>query len=122
MLTIGTYVLYGIIAIFGLGVLTIVILMVLNSSKEKAVAQELSVQPKETSLADQIQEQFKADDERKERIIYNQSGITKARMKDTRSAFSFASNDSDNELTLESQFADDDFKEPFIDKKDNDNI
>lgn len=122
MLTIGTYVLYGIIAIFGLGVLTIVILMVLNSRKEKTYAQELSTQPKESSLADQIQEQFRAEDVRKERIIYSGSGITKATMKDTRSAFSFASNDSDNELTLESQFADDDLKEPFIDKKANDNI
>jgi Tfp pilus assembly protein PilV len=122
MITIGPYILYGIIAIFGIGSLALAALLLLNSRQTKQDATDAAELPREDSLAEQIQKQFRADDERKERIIYNKSGITKATMKETRSAFSFENQDTDNELTLESQFADDDVKEPFIEKNSEDRI
>lgn len=113
---IGRYVLMGLIAVFAIGAVALIGILFLQGRKEKEVKDAIASVPKEDSLAEQIQKQFHEDDERKERLIYNKSGITRAKMKETRSAFSFETSDSDNNLTLESQFADDDAKEPFIDR------
>jgi predicted RND superfamily exporter protein len=119
---IGRYVLMGLIAIFAIGALVLIAVLFLQGRKDKEVKEAFANTPKEDSLAEQIQKQFHEDDERKERLIYNKSGITRAKMKETRSAFSFDTGDSDNNLTLESQFADDDAKEPFIDRNKEDGI
>lgn len=119
---IGRYVLMGLIAVFAIGALVLIAVLFLQGRKDKEAKDAVASGPREDTLADQIQKQFHEDDERKERLIYNKSGITKTRMKETRSAFSFDTDDSDNNLTLESQFADDDAKEPFIERSEENNI
>jgi uncharacterized membrane protein len=118
----GTYILMGIIFIFAVAVIGLIIMLMLASQKDKAVEQNNAAKPREDTLADVIQKQFQANDARKERIIYNKTGISKAKMKETRSAFTFETADDDNNLTLESRFADDDAKEPFIDTPKNNNL
>lgn len=119
---IGRYVLYGVIALVAIGVLILMAVLLLQSQKDKKAREELEAQPQNDTLAEQIQKQFQEDDGRKERIIYNKTGLTKAKMKETRSAFSFESNDNDTGLTLESEFADDDKDQPFLNKNDQNRI
>jgi lipopolysaccharide export LptBFGC system permease protein LptF len=122
MLSIGTVVLYAIIALFAFVSIGILVALFLDSRRAKEKATKEAEQPRKDSLAEQIQKQFQDDEERKERVIYTKSGISKATMRDTRSVFSFAGNDTDNKITLESQSADDETAVPFIEEKNTDRI
>lgn len=100
----GPYVLMGIIAIIAIGVVVLVTLILQNDSKEKKARLALLEGPRTDTLADEIRKQFKEDDERKERLIYTASGMSKARVKETRSAFAFKEDKVEKGLTLDSEF------------------
>jgi len=122
MIQFGQYILMGIIAIFAIGSVVIVGMMMLSSRKTKQATELEAGKPKEDTLAEQIQKQFRDEDERKERIIYDKSGTIQAKVKETRSAFRFADGDTDTDLTLESAYADDDKKQPFLNSEEKDSI
>ena len=122
MFSIGTLVLYVIIAAFAFVSIGILVALFLDSRRAKEKAVKEAEKPRKDSLAEQIQKQFQDDEERKERVVYNKSGLSKATMKGTRSVFSFENNDADNKLTLESESADDETTVPFIEEKNPDRI
>lgn len=109
----GYYVLLGIIGVLFVFSAGLIAMLMLNSRRNKAAAEVAKKQPKEATLADEIQKQFAEDDQRRERIIYNKSGITKTVMKETRSAFTFADDDDESSISLESGSADNDKELPF---------
>lgn len=104
MVQVGPYLLMGLIAIFGLGLAALIGFMVYNSMQEKKAKEEAKQRPRADTLADQIKSQFQVEDERKERMIFTKSGVTKATVKQTRSAFSFQQADAEKEISLESEF------------------
>lgn len=107
MVTIGPYILIGVVAIFALGVMTLIALMMIDSDKRKKALQAAKETPREDTVAEQIQKQFQQDDKNKERYIHTQSGVSKTSVKRTRSAFVFQNKDADTELTLDSDFEND---------------
>ncbi len=109
----GYYVLLGIIGILFVFSFGLMAMLTLNSRRKKAADEAAKQEPKEETLADQIQKQFAEDDKRKERIIYNKSGISKTTMKETRSAFTFANDDEETGISLDSAAADNDKDLPF---------
>lgn len=113
MYSLGYYVLLGIIGVLFIFTAGLIAMLVLNGRRNKAAATVAKAQPKEATLAEEIQKQFAEEDERRERIIYNKSGITKTVMKETRSAFTFADGDDEDSISLESRSADNDKELPF---------
>ena len=104
MIEIGRYLLIGLIVIVGLGVFSLIGFMLYNSNEEKKAKQVIKEIPRADTLAEQIKNQFKVDDEQKERFIHTKSGVSKTSVKQTRSAFSFKKGDAEQGLSLESEF------------------
>jgi predicted RND superfamily exporter protein len=100
----GPYVLMGVITVIALALAVLVGFLIYNSLQEKKAKEAAKVIPRDDTLAEQIKSQFKVDDERKERFIHTKSGVSKATVKSTRSAFSFQQEDAEKELSLESAF------------------
>jgi predicted RND superfamily exporter protein len=113
MVEFGRYALMGIITVFALALFCLIGFMVYSSLQEKKVKQTLKETPREDTLAEKIKNQFKVDDERKERFIHTKSGVSKTSVKQTRSAFAFKQDDAAKELSLESEF-DNGLETPFI--------
>lgn len=106
--------LLGVIGLFAVGSLALIIMVIMTNRKEAKIKAVQQSKPQEASLAETIQKQFQEDTTRKERVIYTKSGITRAVMKETKSAFSFQDDDDDTGLSLDSQAADNDKGTPFV--------
>lgn len=104
MVQYGPYLLMGVITVFALALGVLVSLMVINSMNNKKDKEARKILPRDDTLADQIKSQFTVEDERKERFIHTQSGVSKARVKSTRSVFAFKQQDTETGLSLESEF------------------
>lgn len=113
MVEFGRYALIGVIAIFALALFGFIGVMVRSSMQEKKAKQALRETPREDTLAEKIKNQFKVEDERKERFIHTKSGISRTPVKQTRSAFAFKSDDAAKDISLESEF-DNGLETPFI--------
>lgn len=100
----GPYVLMGIIAILVIGLMVLVGLMLNDSAKEKKALLVAASGNQEDTLADEIRNQFKIEDDNKDRVIYTKSGVARTHMKQTRSAFAFKGDDAEQQITLESEF------------------
>lgn len=104
MVELGRYALMGLITVFALALFGLIGFMVYSSMQEKKAKEVLKETPREDTLAEKIKNQFKVDDERKERFIHTKSGVSKTAVKQTRSAFAFKQEDAAKELSLESEF------------------
>lgn len=113
----GRYALIGIIVIFALALFGFIGVMVRSSMQEKKAIQAMKETPREDTLAEKIKNQFKVEDERKERVIYTKSGISRTPVKQTRSAFAFKAEDAAKDISLESDF-DNGLDTPFISPED----
>jgi hypothetical protein len=104
MIEIGRYVLIGLIAIFAIGMAVLIGFMVRSSQQEKKAQQAGKETPRVDTLAEQIKNQFKVEEARKDRVIHTHSGIARTTLKQTSSAFKFKQDDADTGLSLESAF------------------
>lgn len=104
MVRIGPYILIGLIAIIAIGIGVLITLMLRSSMQEKKLQQAEKEAPRVDTLAEQIKNQFKVEEEKDERKIYTKSGVAKTSFKQTRSAFAFQEGDAAPSLSLESNF------------------
>ena len=112
--TVGYYILLGVIGLFAVGSLVLIIMVVLTNRREAKSKTEQLAQPQQASLAETIQKQFQETQVRKERLIHTKSGVTRAVMKETKSAFSFQGEDDETGISLDSEAADNDKGTPFV--------
>lgn len=104
MVRIGPYILIGLIVVIAIGIGVLIALMLRSSMQSKKLQQEEKEAPRHDTLAEQIKNQFKVQDDEDERKIYTKSGVAKTSFKATRSAFAFQQGDAAPGISLESNF------------------